>query len=85
MILESSQAYPIRWVTITCGRCYGTGVLPADKEMFLNYLKAEYEYTQDFKHGHRARWGFDVYRQWKKTGEIQCVECCGAGKWSEPR
>ena len=86
MILESSQAYPIRWVSFTCQHCF-EGAVPKDRADFKDWLVNEFpeKDPKRWPRFWRAKWGLEQYRRWKEDGVVTCPECMGQWKWSEPR
>lgn len=61
---------------VYCETCNATGGLVVDRDEMKEYLRDGYA-------GHRWRGMLDMYRQWKKTGEVTCHECEGAGSWEQ--
>lgn len=59
-----------------CERCGGTGGVDAARaELSDHFLAHQGNLT--------FRGMMDIYRRWKKTGDIPCDECEGRGQWEE--
>jgi len=87
MILESQQVYGIQVVKCVCDRCNEEGKINIDKIDLLQYFDSTYRGSvgKKFQNGKIFRWALNEYRQWKKTGQIDCPDCYGAHYWTEMR
>lgn len=64
---------------VICEKCGGEGFLSIhSKKVFRLYLRRVFGGHQD---NGIFRDATAFYREWKKTGDVECYDCAGAGKW----
>lgn len=71
--LESIQALPLHTREERCDSCYGIGEVKIyDREQLSQFFR-----NNDLSFRKAMR----LYREWKISGTVGCISCCGQGSW----